>query len=213
MTKDKIDKILKVLDKLYPKAHIALKHKNAFQLLVATILSAQCTDKRVNKVTPDLFKKYPKPESFAKAKLSDIEKLIYTTGFYRNKAKSIKCSSQAIMDNFHGKVPSTMRALLTLRGVARKTANVVLSGYFGKAQGIVVDTHVIRLSFRLGFTKEKNPIKIEKDLMQKLNKNRWIEISYALILHGRQICKSQKPMCTKCGLSKLCPKNGVKKSA
>lgn len=207
----KPNKILNILKKLYPKAHTALKHKDAFGLLVATILSAQCTDERVNRVTPALFKKYPAPLDFAKANLSDIEKAIYSTGFYKNKAKSIKYGSQAIVENFNGKVPASMEKLLTLRGVARKTANVVLSGYFGKTEGVAVDTHVLRLSYRLGFTREKNPVKVERDLMQLLDKKHWGQISFALILHGRQVCKSQKPKCGICKLNKLCPKNGVKK--
>lgn len=213
MANGKYKKIIEVLKTLYPKAHTALEHKSAFELLVATILSARCTDERVNKITHALFAKYRTPADFAKADISDIEKLIYTTGFYKNKAKSIKQASQTIVEKFRGKVPDTMENLLTLRGVARKTANVVLSGYFGKSEGIAVDTHVLRLSYRLGFSKEKNPVKIEQDLMKFLNKKYWGWISFALILHGRQVCVSQNPKCNICKLNKLCPRKGVKNPA
>ncbi|MCX5782976.1 MAG: endonuclease III [Elusimicrobia bacterium] len=201
----KAGKILSFLSREYPDAKTALRHKNPFQLLVATILSAQCTDERVNKVTPALFKKYLCPQTFASADIKELEQDIRSTGFYRNKAKSIKESSSAIIKNFGGKVPKTMKELLTLRGVARKTANVVLGDAYKVAEGIAVDTHVKRLAFRLGLSKNTNPEKIEKDLMGIFDKKDWIWISHALIYHGRKICKAQNPQCPLCGLNKICP--------
>lgn len=204
--KERIKKIIEILRKLYPEAETALKHQNPFQLLIATILSAQCTDERVNMVTPVLFKKYPKPESLAQAGAGEIENIIRSTGFYKNKALSIKESSKTIVDKFGGKVPKTMEELLTLRGVARKTANVVLGSAFGITSGIVVDTHVKRLSFRLGFTKETNPEKIESDLTKIIDKKDWIWFSHGLIWHGRKICMARKPFCSECKLNEACPK-------
>ncbi len=198
-----------VLKRTYPGADCSLDHKNPFQLLAATILSAQCTDERVNLVTPALFKKYPGPAEMAKAPLPDLEKLVHSTGFYKNKALSLKEASKAIIGNFGGKVPKTMEELLTLRGVARKTANVVLGSAFGIAAGVVVDTHVKRLAFRLGLTKETDPAKIEQDLMKALPKSDWIWFAHALVLHGRAVCAARKPDCPHCPLNKLCPKNGV----
>ena len=207
---EKLPELLKELKKLYPKTKTALiYHNNAFQLLVAVILSAQCTDERVNKVTPALFKKYPTPEKMATADIKDIEELIRSTGFYHAKAKSILESSKKLVHDFNGKVPNTMAELLTLRGVARKTANVVLGDFFGVDEGIVVDTHVRRVSFRLGLTKNTEPLKIEQDLMKMLDKKYWHWISHALIWHGRGPCDARKPECATCTLNKLCPKNGV----
>jgi endonuclease-3 len=194
-----------VLSRDYPGAATSLRHANPFELLVSTILSAQCTDERVNVVTQTLFKKFPGPNSFAAAPLQRIESAIKSTGFFRNKARSIKGSSRMIIERHGGVVPGTMEQLLELPGVARKTANVVLCGAFGKAVGVVVDTHVRRLSQRLSLTTEKTPEKIEQDLMKILPRNRWIWFSHALILHGRKICTSRKPRCEECGLADLCP--------
>ena len=210
LKKEKLPELTKELKKLYPKTKTALiYHNNAFQLLVAVILSAQCTDERVNKVTPALFKKYPTPEKMAKANIKDIEEIIRSTGFYHAKAKSILESSKKLVSDFNGQVPNTMTELLTLRGVARKTANVVLGDFYGIDEGIVVDTHVKRLSFRLGLTKNTEPLKIEQDLMKLFDKKYWHWISHALIWHGRGPCDARKPECATCTLNKLCPKNGV----
>ncbi len=211
MEKKKISELTSILKRAYPGADCSLDHKDPFQLLIATILSAQCTDERVNRVTPALFKKYPGPAEMAKAQLPDLEKLVRSTGFYKNKALSLKEASKAIVGNFGGKVPRTMEELLTLRGVARKTANVVLGSAFGIAAGVVVDTHVKRLAFRLDLTKETDPAKIEQDLMKALPKSDWIWFAHALVLHGRAVCGARKPLCEKCPAAKLCPRNGVKK--
>lgn len=210
LKKEKLPELTRELKKLYPKTKTALVYNNsAYQLLVAVILSAQCTDERVNKVTPILFKKYPTPQKMAEADIKDIEAIIKSTGFYHAKAKSILESSKKLVRDFNGKVPNTMAELLTLRGVARKTANVVLGDFFGIDEGIVVDTHVKRLSFRLGLTKHTEPLKIEQDLMKMLDKKYWHWISHALIWHGRGPCDARKPECQTCTLNKLCPKNGV----
>lgn len=211
MDNKNIPGIVSGLKKTYPAADCSLDHKDPFQLLIATILSAQCTDARVNLVTPALFKKYPGPAEMAKAAPADLEKLIHSTGFYKSKALSLKEASKSIVGNFGGKVPGTMEELLTLRGVARKTANVVLGSAFGIASGVVVDTHVKRLAFRLGLTKETAPAKIEVDLMKALPKTGWIWFAHALVLHGRSVCGARKPLCGKCPLTKICPRNGVKK--
>jgi endonuclease-3 len=203
--RQRIDKIIEILKKEYGGAHVALKYDNPFQLLVAVILSAQCTDVQVNKVTPALFKRFPTPEAMAKADISEIEELIRSTGFFRNKAKNIKNAAKIIVEKFGGKVPDTMEELLTLPGVARKTANIVLYNAFGKVDGIAVDTHVKRLAKRLGLTKEDNPVKIERDLMALIPKELWGPISYMLIEHGRRICKARKPDCENCPLKELCP--------
>ncbi len=204
-----LKKILSVLKKTYPEAECALDHETPFQLLIATILSAQCTDVRVNMVTPALFKKYPAPAAMAKADVKDIETLIRSTGFYHNKALSLVTTSRLLTENFGGEVPRTMDELLTLRGVARKTANVVLGTCYGIAEGVVVDTHVTRLSNRLGFTRQKDPVKIEKDLVKIVPKEDWIWIAHAFITHGRAVCKAINPQCPGCPLEKLCPKRGV----
>jgi len=190
----------------YPDPRCELDHRNPFELLIATILSAQCTDVRVNKVTPDLFEAYPTPETMAEADLEDLEELVRSTGFYRNKAKSLKESSNIIVDEFDGEVPQTMKELLTLRGAARKTANVVLGNAFGKNEGVVVDTHVKRLSNRFGLTKEKkNTNKIEKDLMALFPRETWTNLSHLFIHHGRNACKARiseppdHPICIKYG--------------
>ena len=210
MADKNISGIVSILKRAYPDAVCSLDHTDPFQLLIATILSAQCTDVRVNLVTPALFRKYPGPAGMAKAGTADLEKLIHSTGFYKNKALSLKEASKSIIKNFGGKVPRTMEELLTLRGVARKTANVVLGSAYGLASGVVVDTHVKRLAFRLGVTKETDPVKIERDLMQALPKTEWIWFAHALVLHGRAVCDARRPLCGKCPLAKLCPRNGVK---
>jgi len=196
--------ILKKLDEAYPDATCALKHENAFQLLIATILSAQSTDVRVNIVTPELFKKYPNPKALAYANPAEVENEIRTTGFFRNKTKSIIGASKKIVEDFHGEVPKTMDELLTLPGVARKTANVVLGTAFGIASGVVVDTHVQRLSQRLDLTKHDEPKKIEQDLMKIIPRDRWIKFAHQLIWHGRRVCQARRPRCLDCNLEKLC---------
>jgi len=201
--------VIRLLKKAYPDAHCALNHHNPFELLVATILSAQCTDERVNMVTADLFRKYRGPADFADADIAELEQDVRSTGFFRNKAKNIKGASERILKEFGGKVPQTMDELLTLNGVARKTANVVLGNAFGIASGIVVDTHVRRLSNRLGLTEESNPEKIERDLVKIVPKKDWVMFSHLLIFHGRRVCKARKPDCENCVLGKICPKIGV----
>ena len=196
--------ILAKLDEAYPNANCELKHVSAFQLLISTILSAQCTDVRVNQVTQELFKKYTKPEAFAYANPADLEKEIRPTGFFRNKTKSIMGASKAVVEQFGGQVPRTMEELLTLPGVARKTANVVLGTAYGIASGIVVDTHVIRLSNRLDLTRNEDPKKIEQDLMAIIPQTKWIQFSHQLIWHGRRVCAARKPKCAECNLESLC---------
>jgi len=196
--------ILAKLDEAYPNATCELQHVNAFQLLISTILSAQCTDVRVNQVTQELYKKYTKPEAFAYANPADLEKEIRPTGFFRNKTKSVMGASKAIVEKFGGQVPRTMEELLTLPGVARKTANVVLGTAYGIASGIVVDTHVIRLSQRLDLTRNDDPKKIEQDLMAVVPQNNWIQFSHQLIWHGRRVCAARKPKCAECNLETLC---------
>lgn len=198
-------KAVALLKKEYPNSACTLNFKTAHQLLVATILSAQCTDERVNIVTKYLFKKYRKPLDYASAPIKELEEDIRSTGFFRNKAKSIKNSSQTIVEIFRGKVPDKMEELVKLPGVGRKTATVILGTAFGKAEGVTVDTHVARLSRRLGFTHEKTPEKIEKDLMVLIPKKDWIIFSHLLIDHGRSVCKARKPECERCFLVKLCP--------
>lgn len=200
-----IQNIIKVLKQTYPNAKCALNHKNAFELLIATILSAQCTDERVNIVTTQLFKKYKTPKDLANAKIEELEQEVRSTGFYKNKAKNIKASSKVIVEHFSGRVPNNMNDLLTLPGVARKTANVVLGTWFNISSGIVVDTHVLRISYLLGLTKQKNPEKVEQELMKIVQKQEWINFSHMLIWHGRKICIARRPKCEICPLNKLCP--------
>lgn len=199
------NRILSQLKAHYPHAHCELEFKNPFELLIATILSAQCTDKRVNQVTRVLFQKYPHVKDLAEANLNDVEMIIRSTGFFKNKAKNIILASQVIQKNHKGEVPSTMLELQKLAGVGRKTANVVLGNAFDIASGIVVDTHVSRLSARLGFSSAKSPEQIEKDLMQLFKKNDWIMLSHYLIFHGRNLCKARSPNCEQCFLQDLCP--------
>ena len=197
--------IIKRLKKAYPEAHCALNHASPFELLIATILSAQCTDARVNIVTADLFRKYRGPDDFVKVPQTELEKDIHSTGFFRNKAKNIQAACKRIIEEFHGNVPQTMEDLLTLGGVARKTANVVMGNAFGIASGVVVDTHVSRLSQRLGLTKNKTPEKIELDLQKLVPKKDWVMLPHWLISHGRQICIARKPKCSDCVLANICP--------
>lgn len=196
--------ILKKLDEAYPAATCALEHENAFQLLVATILSAQSTDVTVNQVTPALFRKYPNPAALAYANPSEVEREIHSTGFFRNKTKSIMGAAKKIVEEFRGEVPRTMEELVTLPGVARKTANVVLGTAFGIAAGVVVDTHVQRLAGRLDLTKNTDPKKIEQDLMRVIPEDKWILFAHQLIWHGRRVCQARKPKCIECNLDSLC---------
>ena len=202
---EKVNEIISILKEEYPDAKIALFHSNPFELLIATILSAQCTDARVNEVTKKLFGKYRTPQDYMRISQEELEKDIYSTGFYRNKAKNIKKLSEILVNEFDSKVPDNMDDLVTLPGVARKTANVVLSVAFRKNEGIAVDTHVKRVSARLGLTGNKDPDKIEKDLMLQVEKSNWGIFTLLLIKHGRKICHARKPSCSECVLNKLCP--------
>ena len=202
--KRRLSTILRRLNKDYPDVECALLHRSAWELLAATILSAQCTDKRVNEVTPGLFKKYPTIEDMAAAPPKEVEKEIQSTGFFRNKAKSLTGAARKIAADYSGCVPETMDELLGLPGVARKTANVVLGTWFGKASGVVVDTHVQRISRRLDLTQNDDPKKIEKDLMAVLPKKRWILFSHQIIHFGRSVCVARKPLCVECRLHSLC---------
>ncbi len=201
----KLPEMIRLLRKSYPSAKTALNFKTPIQMLVSTILSAQCTDVRVNKVTPALFKKYATADDFAGAKLPELQTLIRSTGFYRNKAKNIQGAAEVIVKKYKGEVPRTMDEMLELPGVARKTANVVLHNAYGIVAGVVVDTHVGRLARRLGLTDQKDAAKVEKDLMKIVPKKDWANISYWLIDHGRAVCKSQKPNCGACVLNNICP--------
>ena len=200
----RIDEILKILDEMYPAATCALRHDNPWQLLVATILSAQCTDKRVNEVTPGLFAKYPRPEDFAAVRPEVLANDIRSTGFFNNKAKSIVGAAKKVVGEFGGRVPQTIQEMLTIPGAARKTANVVLGTAYGIASGVVVDTHVQRISQRLDLTKNTDPVKIEQDLMKIIPQDRWIRFSHQIILHGRALCMARGPECEQCQLNPLC---------
>ena len=203
--KKRTERIIKLLKQAHPDAHCALNHSNPFELLIATILSAQCTDERVNIVTADLFRKYRKPEDYLKVPATELQQDIRTTGFFRNKTKSIQGACKVLIEEFAGEVPQTMAELLRLPGAARKTANVVLGVAFGIAEGVVVDTHVSRLSQRLRLTKQKEAGKIERDLMELVPRKDWINFSHLLIFHGRRICKARRPLCEECVVEKLCP--------
>jgi len=205
LSQEKRKKVISLLRRKYPGVRPALRHKSAIQLLVSTILSAQCTDARVNKVTPALFKKYKTAKDFANADIADLQRLVKSTGFYRNKAKNIKACCKKIVEEHKGRVPQKMEELVHLPGVARKTANCILWGWYDKSEGVVVDTHVKRVTHRLGFTDHTNPVKVEKDLMKIIPKRYWGSFSMEIIMHGREICKSQRPQCDKCFLNKLCP--------
>src|SRR6202040_3715180 len=204
-TRERVEQLIKIWPKVYPNAHTELDFRNPLQLLVATILSAQCTDKRVNMVTPALFKKYRSAKDYAEAPQAELENAIKSTGFFRNKTKSIRAATSTIAKKFGGKVPDSMEELRELPGVGRKTANVVLGNAFGKKEGIVVDTHVARLSQRLGLTKQRNPEKIERDLMTLVPREHWTDWSHWLIWHGRRRCYARKPDCANCEILRLCP--------
>ncbi len=201
---DRIAAILKALDEAYPEAKCALDHRTPWELLVATILSAQCTDVRVNMVTPALFKRFPTPAAMSKATLPELEELIRTTGFFRNKAKSIHGAARKIIADYNGQVPQTLAELITIPGAARKTANVVLGVSFAKAEGVVVDTHVFRIARRLALAKSETAEKVEQELMRVVPRERWIDFSHQLIHHGRQVCDARKPKCDRCNLEQLC---------
>ena len=202
--------IIKLLKRAHPDARCALNHSNAFELLIATILSAQCTDERVNIVTADLFRKYRKPEDYLKVRDTELQQDVKTTGFFRNKTKSIQGACKVLIEEFGGEVPRTMEELLRVPGAARKTSNVVLGVAYGIAEGVVVDTHVSRLSQRLKLTRQKDPVKIEKDLMDLVPKKDWIIFSHLLIFHGRRVCKARRPLCEECVVEKLCPSSVLK---
>ena len=205
---ERAKKILSILKKTYPDAACALHHKNPIELLVATILSAQCTDTRVNKVTPHLFKKYKKASDYAAADPHELEQEIRSTGFYRQKARMIRSAGRTMVEKFDGQVPKTMEELTTLSGVGRKTANVILGNIFG-IPGVVVDTHVRRLSYHMGFTTKEDPNKIEQELMKLYPRKDWVQLSHCLIFHGRRICTALRPDCPNCPVNSLCPKLGV----
>ncbi|MBI2060861.1 MAG: endonuclease III [Nitrospirae bacterium] len=204
------EKVFGVLRETFPKATCSLDHSNALELLIATILSAQCTDERVNRVTPIIFKKYPNASALARADIAEIEKDIRSTGFYRNKAKSIQGACRLIVERFGEKVPETMEDLITLPGVARKTANVLLGTWFKRNEGITVDTHVHRLSLRWGFSRESDPSKVEQDLMKIVPRDRWTYFGHATILHGRQICQARRPLCGECKMAPFCPSREIR---
>ncbi len=204
-TEDKAQEIIRLLEREHPDAKIALNYSNPLELLIATMLSAQCTDKRVNEVTKSLFKKYRKAEDYAEVNLEELEKDIKSTGFYRNKAKNIQKTCRILVAKFNSEVPKTMEEMLSLPGVARKTANIVLTNAYGMIEGIAVDTHVRRLAKRLGLTEHDDPDKIEKDLMRITPKTQWRKITDLLIFHGRQICEAKKPKCEICVLKQICP--------
>jgi len=208
--KSRVRKVIRILKRAYPDAKCSLVHSNPFELLIATILSAQCTDERVNIVTADLFRKYRKPQDYLKVQTRELENDIRTTGFFRNKTKSIQGTSQMLIDEFDGKVPKTMDELLELPGVARKTANVVLGNAFDIKAGVVVDTHVSRLSHRLGFSQEKTAEKIEQDLIPIVPRKKWVLFPHLMIYHGRKVCKARNPLCEECLIEKLCPSSYLK---
>jgi endonuclease-3 len=202
-------KILRSLKKLYPVAECALRHDSAFQLLVATILSAQCTDERVNMATPELFAAYPDAESLAASRQEDVERIVRPLGFFRNKAASIRGMAQKVVNEHGGQIPDELETLIALPGVGRKTANVLLGTWFGIPSGIVVDTHVKRITGLLGLTKSQNPEIIERELMEIVPRSEWIDFSHRLIHHGRRVCIALRPRCTECGLLKYCPRTGL----
>jgi endonuclease-3 len=203
--KKRIGGIIEILSREYPNSRTALEFQNPLQILVATILAAQCTDERVNKITPALFKKYPSAADFARADRAELEQEIRPTGFFRNKAKSIIGAAARIVSDFGGRVPDRMEDLITLPGVARKTANIVLSSGYGIAEGIAVDTHVKRVSGRLGLSRESDPEKIERDLLMLVPREAWLDFNYMLVNHGRKVCRARKPRCPQCSLRALCP--------
>jgi len=201
----KTRKLLTLLAGSYPEVTCALEHRSAYELLAATILSAQCTDARVNQTTPKLFATYPTPKDLSVANQSDVEELIRSTGFFRNKAKNIIGMAKKVVEKHGGEIPQKMEALVALPGVARKTANVLLGTWFKVATGVVVDTHVTRITRLLGLTQEKDPVKIERDLMQAVPKEQWVDFAHRIIHHGRQVCVARRPACDQCSLAKICP--------
>lgn len=205
----RVIEIVRRLRHEYPDSRCSLDHRNPYELLVATILSAQCTDERVNQVTPVLFGRYPGPHDLAGARQEELEQIIKSTGFFRNKAKSLLGMAGGVVDRHDGEVPDTMEALVALKGVGRKTANVVLGNAFGKAEGVVVDTHVTRLSGRLGLTREKDAVKIERDLMKVVPREEWTDLPHLFIDHGRAVCRAPTPRCERCVLSDICPSSRV----
>ncbi|MCI0331408.1 MAG: endonuclease III [candidate division Zixibacteria bacterium] len=207
--KKRAKKIIALLSRAHPTAKCSLDHKNPLQLLIATILSAQCTDKRVNEVTPALFARFKTAKDFAEAGLPELEQYVRTTGFYRNKAKSVKAAGQALVEKHGGQVPKTMEELIHLPGVGRKTANVVLGTGYGIASGVVVDTHVNRIAARLGLSPQTSPEKMERHLMEVIPKKDWILFPHQIIYHGRAVCRAQRPNCPGCVLSKVCPSSTV----
>lgn len=209
MNKERVGEIIKLLSREYPDTRVALEHKNPFQLLIATILSAQSTDVQINKITKTLFKKYKGPEDFADAHIEELENDIKSSGFYRNKAKNIQNTCKILVNDFNSDVPRTMEGLIKLSGVARKTANIVLAGGYGIVEGIPVDTHVKRLSQRLGLTDNSDPNKIERDLMEIVPKSEWFHISDMLIFHGRTVCDARRPKHDRCVLYNLCPSRDI----
>ncbi|HVF91040.1 MAG TPA: endonuclease III, partial [Blastocatellia bacterium] len=211
--KQRTRKIIRLLRKQYPEAHCSLNHSSPLELLIATILSAQCTDERVNIVTSDLFRKYRSAPDYLNAPLEELEQDIRSTGFFHNKAKSIQGTCRMIIERFEGRVPDRFEDLLGLPGVARKTANVVMGNAFGVASGVVVDTHVSRLSQRLGLSGHENPEKIERDLIELVPKKDWVDFSHLLIYHGRNVCKARLPQCSECVLERLCPSSLLKTPA
>lgn len=207
---EQASEIFRRLAKRYPSPKPALDWSNAWELLVATVLAAQCTDKRVNQVTPSLFKRWPGIPDMADADVKEVEDVVRSTGFFRNKAKNLVAAAQLIMHAFDGNVPQSMAELVRLPGVARKTANIVLSNAYGIHEGVAVDTHVKRLSFRMGLTSNTDPVRIEKDLMPLYPRETWGDVNHFLVYFGRETCKAQKPCCTECDLNDICPKKGVK---
>jgi len=208
--KDRATEIFNRLSKRYPSPKPALDYTNPWELLVATALSAQCTDERVNKVTPVFFERWPEIKDAAEADVTEIEEVVRSTGFFRNKAKNIKAAAQRIMDDYNGEVPRTMAELITLGGVARKTASIVLANAFGVNEGIAVDTHVKRLAFRMGLTDKTEPVQVEKDLMPLFPREIWGDVNHLLVFFGREVCPARKPKCDICELNDICPKKGVK---
>lgn len=202
--------VVRALKRLYPEPQCALVHRNPYELIAATILSAQCTDVRVNMVTPELFRRYPKVQDLAAARIVDVEEIIRTTGFFRSKAKNLVAMASKVVEEHQGEIPQDLDALTELGGVGRKTANVVLGVAFGIASGVVVDTHVKRLSYRLGLTKSKDPVVIERELVAIVPRKEWVNLSHRLIDHGRRVCNALRPRCEDCSMAKICPKNGVK---
>jgi len=205
LRKERVSRITEIHTKTHPEAKVALKFSNPIEMLISTILSAQCTDERVNLVTSDLFREYRTPEEYANSDLKELESAIRSTGFYRSKAKNIRNACRMIVDKFHSQVPKTMEELTSLPGVGRKTANIVLSNAYGIVEGIAVDTHVARVSKRLGLAKSDDPEKIERDLMRIIPRELWFSFTYRIIEHGRKICTARKPLCPECPLNKICP--------